>query len=230
LLLYTRYLFFYLKDIIKQERAGKYANGSFAVLHKSFLNHFCSPYFVYTDNEGAVTGNTIPTIDQMIVLMTKDPEASEELDLTHFHTYVFQLLPVLNPDWKKALKVMTSTKQPLSAATWKRCLNGSDHAMLMQILRHHRPNWISDIVEGVTRKKGMTTGSNKMASDTAGYNINGRMGHAWMSTDHWTNWLRRGMQVHEPLLDFTEELDDANVLNEQVEKAPLAAAEFFADW
>lgn len=124
-----------------------------------------------------------------------------EQDMALFVVYLFVLMPVFNRPWHKAIKKMKSSKTPLSEKTVARCIQGSDHAFLMQILHHHRDQWIDDIQQGRPRLKGMSKGAHKMASDKKGYRRGGDMATAWMETDNWHALVRMGMYELVPSLN-----------------------------
>jgi hypothetical protein len=180
-----------------------------------------------------VAGDTIPTYEQMLVLMKKTPSMDDlavppqpvppqqqppdqgdlhatETEITHFVVYLFGLMPVFNKPWKKAIEKMTKTNKPVSAKTVERCIKGCDHALLMQTLKHHRSKWILDIQENRPRTKGQSSGARKMAHDNKSYNTGGNLGIAWMKSDLWKAWMKKGLIRHEPDLELQldDEVDD----------------------
>ena len=105
--------------------------------------------------------------------------------------------------WQKAIKTMKSTKRPLSKETIARCIKPCDHAaFLMLILKYHCEKWITDIKKGEPRKKGMSVGANKLASDKKGYTTFGNMSQEWMNSEHWVAWMKLGMLEYEPGLNM----------------------------
>lgn len=143
---------------------------------------------------------------------------------------MFDLLPVFNKLWAKALTVMKSSKQSLCKETVASCIHASDHAFLLQVLKHHRGNWIKEIKDDVKRKKGMTSGSNKLASDFLGYNQHGALGLGWMESAVWWEWIVKGMSVHEPELSDTTALTDADILAVQDSQPIEVGVDIFGKW
>ena len=163
-----------------------------------------------SDSVTDATGKSIPTTEEMKVLMSKSADDASPEEIVQFYNYQVELMPAFNRAWKKCLhKVKSNNKLPRPEVV-ARCVLPSDHALLMQTLTYHREKWIEDIMMGKVRAKGQSKGSKKLASDRKGYKKAGELAVQWMKSDNWSTWMTKCMQLHAPSLNVDESMEEEN--------------------